>query len=49
MLVFHFCLLVSTYLTKALGLLRIVPATTSMETVEISDCTIFEASSIFME
>lgn len=42
MLVFLFFLLVSTCLTKALGLLRIVPATTSMETVEIRDSTILK-------
>jgi len=42
MLVFHFFLLVSTYLTKALGLLRIVPASTSLETVQIRDSTILK-------
>lgn len=42
MLVFHFFLLVSTYLTKALGLLRIVPASTSMQTVQIRDSTILK-------
>ena len=42
MLVFQFFLLVSTYLTKALGLLRIVPASTSLETVQIRDSTILK-------